>query len=380
MILLTAVLLILLAGSITYCLLIAAGVWSYWRDGRKYQTGPHISVPISVLKPLAGAEQDLDRNLRSFFNQDYQTFELLFAVRSADDPAIGIVEKLQREYPQVASRLLVTGEPPYANAKVYSLSCMTEVAAHDILVMSDSDIHVRKSFLGGVAREIASDSYDLASCPYRATGGGGIWSRLEALGMNTEFWGGVFVARLLEGVKFTVGPTTVARREVLRTVSWESLSNYLAEDFVLGQRSAAAGFRVSLSHCVIEHRLPSEEMQSNLSHRLRWARSTRRSRPAGYIGQAFTYPLAWAALLGTLHHSWFFITFFSTLLVRTLAASAATSRYALDERLRITDWLLVPVQDLLGFAVWIAGFTGNSIQWRGRKYFLNADGTFDPVG
>lgn len=379
MTLLSAILLILLVGSMVYCLVVTAGVWSYWRDSFKYKAGQGPETAISILKPLAGAERDLERNLRSFFEQDYGNFELLFAVRSANDPAVPIVEQVRRKYPHIPSRLLVTGEPPYANAKVYSLSLMTQAAAHDVLVMSDSDIYVNRSFLTRVAREVSSNAYDLASCPYRAAGGGGIWSRLEALGMNTEFWGGVFAARLLEGVKFTVGPTTVAHRRVLQAISWDSLSRYLAEDFVLGQRSAAAGFRVALSHCVVEHRLAAEPVIANLSHRLRWARSTRRSRPAGYVGQAFTYPVAWAMLLGCLQHSYFARLMAATLLIRLIAAAASTSRYALAESLSVLDWLLVPLQDLLGFAVWIAGFSGNRIRWRGRKYFLNSDGTFDPV-
>lgn len=379
MTLLTLVLLTLLAGSAVYCVLIVVSVWNYARSSMRYRFASDETTSISVLKPLAGVEQDLEDNLRSFFEQDYNDFELLFAVREADDPALPVVERLKARYPSIRVRVLITGEPRYANAKVYSLSFMAQAATHDVLVMSDSDIRVSRSFLRDVAREIAMDAYDLASCPYRACGGGDFWSRLEALGMNTEFWAGVFVARYLEGVKFAVGPTVIARRSVLQAVSWESLSRYLAEDFMLGQLSAEAGFRVAISHCSVEHRLHADSMTANLSHRLRWARSTRRSRPAGYVGQVFTYPLAWALLFAGIQHLHFRETIVAAVGARMLSVAVAASRHGVGAKLTIADWALVPVQDLLGFAIWVAGFSGNSVLWRGRKYFLKSDGTFDPV-
>ena len=156
--------------------------------------------------------------------------------------------------------------------------------------MSDSDVCVPRSFLRRLSLELASHDYDLATCPYRAVPGPTIWSLLEALGMNTEFWSAALVAKLVEGVRFAVGPTVVAHRKVLETIPWESLSGYLAEDFVLGLRAAERGFRVDLSRVIVEHHLSDESMADNMSHRLRWARSTRRSRPWGYVGQSVHEP------------------------------------------------------------------------------------------
>jgi ceramide glucosyltransferase len=252
---------------------------------------------ISILKPLSGAEPLLESNLRSFFSQDYPSFELLFAVRRESDPAIPIVSALQREFPDTFSRLIITGEPPYANAKVFSLSKLTAMAAHDRLVMSDSDVWVAPDFLRRISAEFTANQYDIATCPYRAVPGSSVWPLLEALGMNTEFWGSAFVAKMVEGVRFTVGPTVVARRAVFDRIPWDSLSPYLAEDFVLGQRAAELGFRVDLSRVVIEHHLIDESFRDNMAHRLRWARSTRRSRPWGYLGQLFTNPLPIALIL-----------------------------------------------------------------------------------
>ena len=151
--------------------------------------------PISILKPLAGMDLDLESNLRTFFEQDYPAFEILFAVRSEGDPAVGVVARLQREYAKVPSRLVLTGEPPYPNAKVYSLDHMLAAANNDLVVMSDSDIRVTPDLLGAVAAEFQDPHLGVATCPYRAVPGASFWSRLEATGMNTDFWGSALVAR-----------------------------------------------------------------------------------------------------------------------------------------------------------------------------------------
>ncbi|MBV9081829.1 MAG: glycosyltransferase [Acidobacteriaceae bacterium] len=366
----------LFAGSMVYSGMVVVAAWQHRRRSAEPQpAGPEI--PISVLKPLAGVDEGLYENLESFFLQQYRTFELIFAARHRDDPAVHIMRSLEQRYPEVRTQLIVTGEPPYPNAKVFSLSVMTAAASADVFVMSDSDIRVGRDFLSGIASEVRGDSYDLATCPYRAIGGRTIWSRLEALGMNTEFWGGVVVAKLVEGVRFTVGPTTVAKREVLEAVPWSTLSGYLAEDFVLGQRAANLGFRVDLSRCVVEHRLPTENMRANLSHRLRWARSTRRSRPAGYVGQVFTYPLALALLLITCDSRLVWPVLLVGAIFRGLSIYAIAKWVLRDASILRRSWMWVAVQDLLGFFVWISGFSGNTIRWRDRRYRLKSDGTFD---
>jgi len=373
---LVAIFAVLLAGSLVYCLLVVLAAIKHTWEARPHPgTDPNTS--ISVLKPLSGIDEGLRENLVSFFEQDYNHFELIFAVHRADDPAAELVRSLIALYPQVSCRLLVTGEAPYANAKVYSLSLMTSAASHDLLLMSDSDIRVDHRFLSCIAAEAAADRYDLATCLYRALPGRTIWSRLEALGMNTDFWGAALVAKLTEGVRFAVGPTIVVRRNVLNAIPWRRLSGYLAEDFVLGQRAAEKGFRVDLSHCVVEHRLASDTMQTNLLHRLRWARSTRRSRPWGYVGQVFTYPFPLALLLVAFAHSLWPVLMI-TVVLRALAADAV-SNWTLNDPLSSPNWFWIPVQDLLGFVFWVAGFTGNNIHWRGRQYRLRADGTFELV-
>jgi ceramide glucosyltransferase len=331
--------------------------------------------PISILKPLSGLDEGLESNLRTFFAQDYPDFEILFAVRDASDPAVTVVNKLLQEHPRVRARLLLTGEPPYANAKVFSLSQMIRAAANDLLVMSDSDTRVTPDFLRSVAAEFQDKTVGVATCPYRAVPGNSIWSELESISLNTDFMAGILVARMLEGMRFAVGPTIVTRRRVIEMLGgFDRLKNYLAEDFVLGQLAAEAGQGVILSSCVIEHHIGTSNLRQNLAHRLRWVRSTRRSRPAGYLGQLFTMPLPLVLLLLSTGRYWW------PALVLALVARVA-SAYAVSDRVlraRI-HWLLLPTEDLLGFGIWVLGFFGNTIVWRGSKYRLKRDGRFEAV-
>jgi ceramide glucosyltransferase len=371
----TIVLLALLAGAVVYSLLSVVAAFRYL-SVRPPALDVHKTSapePISILKPLAGLDLGLESNLRTFFEQEYPAFELLFAIRSGDDPAVEVVEKLRREHPQIPARLLVTGESPYPNAKVYSLKQMLSVASNDLVVMSDSDIRVTPALLKTVAAEFQDANLGVATCPYRAVAGPSFWSRLEAIGMNTDFAAGILVARMLEGMKFAVGPTIAARRRVLQAIGgFDRLKDYLAEDFVMGKFAADAGHGVILSSYVIEHHIGSADLRHNAAHRLRWARSTRRSRPLGYVGQFFTMPLPLALIVCAASPRWWPVLIL-TLVVRYLAAYVVSSRVV---RAKI-NWLLLPIEDVTTFCFWLAGFFGNTIVWRGRRYRLYSDGRFE---
>ncbi len=222
---------------------------------------------------------------------------------------------------------------------------MLATAENDLLVMSDSDIRVTPDFLRKVSAEFGAPNLGVATCPYRAVPGASLWSRLEATGMNTDFIAGILVARMLEGMKFAVGPTIVARKRALQEIGgFDRLKDYLAEDFVMGKFAAEAGYGVILSSYVIEHHIGSAKLRQNIAHRLRWARSTRRSRPAGYIGQLFTMPLPLALLVCAVRPEWWPVLP-AALLVRFLAAYVVSARVL---RAKI-NWLLLPLEDLFGF-------------------------------
>lgn len=363
----------LAAGSSAYCVLTALAAFRY----RSVHPGrARKSPPISILKPLAGVDEGLEQNLRTFFEQEYGAFEILFAVRSRKDPAVPLVERLRAEYASIPSRLIVTGEPPYPNAKVYSLHTMLAAARHDLIVMSDSDTRVTPQMLLVFAAEFEDPRIGLATCPYRAVPGFSFWSTLEALGLNSEFTGGVLVARMLDGMNFALGPTIAARRETLRAIGgFDAVKDYLAEDFVMGKLAAARGIEVILSSYVIEHRIGAQRLMANLGHRLRWGRSTRRSRPRGYVGQIFTHALPLATLAWALAPEWSSVAI-ATMVLRVVAAWAV-GVYVLRDRLTLRFWWLLPAQDALSFLIWIGGFFGKTILWRGRRYHLLRDGRFE---
>lgn len=359
-------------GSVVYCILQIVAALRYLRVR---PSELRVAEPISILKPLAGLDLDLESNLRTFFEQDYPSFEILFAVQSENDPAAQVVSRLQKKYLKIPSRLVITGEPPYPNAKVFSLERMIATAANDLIVMSDSDIRVTPDLLHTAAAEFQDARLGVATCPYRAVPGRSFWSRLEATGMNTDFWGGALVARMLEGMRFAVGPTIVARRHVLDAIGgFARLKDYLAEDFVMGQFAAESGHGVILSSYVIEHHIGSATFKENMAHRLRWARSTRRSRPAGYIGQLFTMPFPLALMVCAFEPAWWLVL--PVALVTRAVAAYMVSVRVLRARL---NWALVPIEDLIGFLFWMAGFFGNTITWRGRRYRLFADGRFELI-
>src|SRR5690242_2578621 len=371
MVILSTVLAVLLAGSLVYCVLICVATIRYLGVALPAQGN---NPSISVLKPLCGHDEGLEENLRSFFAQDYPSYEVLLGAHSEEDPAAILATKIINEYSgRVKARLIITGESPIPNAKAYSLNRLVREAKHDLLVMSDSDIRVKPCLLSRLAQEFQQEGVGLISCPYRAVPGKSLWSRLEAIGMNTELLGGVLVARMIEGMRFALGCTVAVRRNVLEEMGgFGYLQEFLAEDFVIGQRAAELGHGVLLSSYVIEHRIGSQGIMRNLGHRLRWARSTRRSRPAGYWGQIFTYPLPWALLLCAAYHTaWPAVLL--TLALRS-GAAIATARYVVRDSITQKQWWLLPLQDLIGFLIWISGFVGDTIVWRDRKCTVLRDG------
>jgi ceramide glucosyltransferase len=371
MVILATALAVLLTGSLVYCVLIVVATRRFLsttlpNSGNK--------PPISILKPLCGHDDGLEENLRSFMVQDYPEYEVLFGVHRPDDSAVAVAEKIITEFNgRISAHLVITGESPIPNAKAFSLNRLVREANYDVLVMSDSDVRVTPSLLSHLAQEFQDDHVGLISCPYRAVPGRSLWSRLEAIGMNTELLGGVMVARMIEGMRFALGCTVAVRRSVLEDMGgFGYLQEFLAEDFVIGQRAAQLGHGVLFSSYVIEHRIGSQDMMHNLGHRMRWARSTRRSRPLGYWGQIFTYPLPLALLLCAACPAVWPVLFL-TMILRG-AAALATARNIVHDPVTQKQWWLLPVQDVIGFFVWISGFVGDKIVWRNRKCTVLRDG------
>lgn len=372
----------LIAGSIgglVYYLLAIAATRKL-RSSRTAGLPQAIDLPMSLLKPLHGADPELEQHLESFFVQDYPSFEILFAVRQETDPAVAVVRRLNARYPRVSTRLIFTGEPPYSNAKVYSMKKMSEAATAGVLVITDSDTSVSPDYLKFMAAAFASPNVGAVTNLYRGMTGSDLWSKLEALGMSTEFMAGVVVANHLEGMKFTLGPSMAIRTDCLRAIGgFAAMAEYLADDFVLGQWSADAGYRVSLSPYVINHHATALGFVNSFKHRLRWNRSSRYSRPAGYYGQGFTYGVPWALILFLAAPAWWNEFLLPAVTVARLWLAYELAVRLLDNRDAIRRFWLIPLQDLLSLAAWVGGFMGREIVWRKERYRLLEGGRFAPV-
>src|SRR5499433_1223044 len=338
------------------------------------------SPAISLLKPLRGADPELERHLESFFLQAYPSFEILFAVRRADDPAVAVAERLMARYPHVPARLILTGEPAYANAKVYSMKKMAEAASGDILVITDSDTSVDKDYLRNVAAAFAPERVGAATSLYRGAPGADLWSKMEALGMSTEFMAGVAVAWLLEGMKFALGPSMAVRRDCLRAIGgFAAMADYLGDDFVLGQWASEAGYEVALLPHPVNHHATALGFTSSFKHRLRWNRSSRFSRPAGYVGQGFTYGLPWALLFFLASPFWWDGPLLLVVMAARLWMAYELGLRLLDDQDAPWRFWLLPLQDLLSLATWIGGFVGREVVWRNERYRLLEGGRFMTV-
>src|SRR5262245_22944379 len=333
---------------------------------------------ISLLKPLCGAEPWLEEHLESFFLQDYPSFQILFAASDETDSAVSIVERLRSRYPGVPTQLILTGEPPYANPKVYRLKKMSEQASGEVLVISDSDASVSPQYLKHLAADFAAPKIGVVTNLYRGVSGADLWSKLEALGMSTEFMAGVVVANQLEGMKFALGPSIAIRKNIVCEIGgFEAIADYLADDFLLGHRAFEAGYRVLLSTFVINHHTTAHGSINSFKHRLFWNRSTRFSRPAGYYGQGFTYGLPWGLILFSIAPCWWSAIFVAAVLVARLWLAYELAILLLEDNKALGRFWFIPLQDLMSFAAWVGGFLGREIVWRNERFRLLEGGRIE---
>lgn len=383
-----------LFGLVTSSVFAGMVLWAvpgYLRERREalaaLRARPGFTPPLSVLKPVHGAEPGLEAHLATFFEQDYPEYEILFCARTADDAGLETARRVAARYPRVPVKFLATGgQPDYINAKVVSMELMEANAAYDILVISDSDVRVTPDYLRAVALPFADDRVGAMCCPYRGVAvEGGLWARLEAVGMSVEMTSGVLAARLTEGMRFVLGPTMAFRRDVIeRMGGFKVTADYCADDFVLGNETFKLGQTVALSHHVIDHMVLNSEFWDSMKHQVRWMKSTRFSRPAGHFGTSLSFSLPFG-LLGLaaglwLGHPWWGIACLVWSVASRLALSIAVGSMVVGDR----DWfgllVLYPVRDLMGFCFWAASYWGRRILWRGRIFELLPGGKMREAG
>jgi ceramide glucosyltransferase len=371
------------------------------REDARLGKRPEFLPAISLFKPLHGDEMGLEANLRTFFEQDYlqhvagagiatmkngvSRLEVLFCARSEADEGLEIARRVAVEYPEITTRFVTSGAPWAANAKVCSLAAMAKVATHDLWAISDSDVRVTPDYLRRIVMPFADEQVGCATCLYRGVVlKGGLWSQLEAVGMTIEMSSGICADSLIEPVQFALGPTMVTRRERVEEMGgFESMAEYCADDFVLGNWIAKNGHKVVLSGHAIDHMVLQADFVDSMNHQVRWMKSTRFSRPKGHFGTSLTFGvpfgvLAWAGalMLGMPVLGW--CALLGSVLGRSIQAFVV-GRYVVREKRLWVAMVLFPLRDLIGLFIWALSYASNRIQWRGETYELLDGGRMRPA-
>jgi ceramide glucosyltransferase len=355
-----------------------AALWSARAFMRRRGSSADSSPGVSILKPVKGLDPEMYEAFASHCRQDYGgEYEILFGASSLDDPAVPAVERLQAEFPERSIRLVLCPERLGLNGKVSNVAQMAAQVRYDCMIVNDSDIRVSPHYLKRIMRVFATPqkgkAVGLVTAPYRGRAHGTLGSKLEALGIATDFFAGVLVSLKLDGeIRFGLGSTLAISREALGAVGgFAPLADALADDYELGLRVAKAGFAVYLSREVVETSVPPYDLQGYFAHQLRWARGIRDSRKLGYLGLIFTFGLPWAifnVLASGLSLDSFALLSMACLGRVSLALAVGVG--ILGDRQVLRDLWLLPLRDVAALWVWVWSFASDTVTWRGQEFVL----------
>ena len=368
---------LLTLSGIIYCIL---ALWSARRFERTPAPtlDPTFTPGISILKPIKGLDPRMHAGLASHCAQNYAgEFELLFGVNSLSDPAVAEVARLRVDYPHINIRLIECPERLGPNGKLSNLTQMLPHARFGHILVNDSDILVSPNYLTHIAAVFATSTEQnkigLVTAPYIGIASRTLWSKLEALGISTDFIPGALVARALEGgLRFGLGSTLATTKSALASIGgFETLTDQLADDYELGARLHRAGYRVELLREIVATSVPPYTFRAFCDHQLRWARGTRDSRRAGYIGLGITYVLPWALLtiVASGGELWSF-TLFSVALLARIAVALIVGVGILRDGQILRDLLFLPLRDFFGLFFWAWSYASDTVVWRGEHFRL----------
>jgi len=332
------------------------------------------SPPVSVLKPVCGVDAGLEENLRTYFEQDYPDYQVVFGARDAEDPALPVVRRVVASYPR--ADVAMAGEPYRGgtNRKVNNLVTICREAKHDILVVADSDVRVGPDYVRNVAAPFEDDAVGAVTCLTVAEPVPGVASRLGAMFVNGEFLPSILVALAVQPLDYCFGPTMAARRSALEAIGgFEALSMHLADDYLLGNLISRRGMKVALADGTVTNVLHEPSIRKLFLHELRWARTIRTLRPAGYTATVITLILPWAVALlvafGFSPAAW--IAFGGAVAARLALHAAVHARFRLSGAWQI--WW-IPLRDVLSFSVYCSSHLGSGVLWRGNRFNVSRDG------
>jgi ceramide glucosyltransferase len=363
--------LLLAAAPLAYYVAATFAAWRFFHRERKNNLRSY-TPPVSLLKSVRGVDFASYENYSSFCRLDYPDYEILFAVNDAADPAVPLIHNLIAEFPGRNIRLLVGAEDLGANRKVNKLARLSHEARHEMLAVTDGDVRVGPNYLREVVAPFLDESTGIVTSFYRGVAEQNLGAELEAVGASSDFFAGVLMAELTEGVNFALGASIVTTKRWLSKVGgFRSIAGMLADDYELGLRIAEAGGRVLLSREPVWTMYPAQTAKTFWDHQLRWARTVRVCRPLSYFGLIFTLGLPWALLAAVVAPAkWISATYVLAYFVLRHVMAWTVGVWGVgDNVLRKKLWL-VPLRDAIYSAVWIAGFASNRIAWGGQEYTM----------
>ena len=333
---------------------------------------PDFAPPVSVLKPVHGVDFATYENFASFCKQDYPGYEILFGVNDLSDPAVAIIQKVIADFPERPIRILSGATQIGSNRKINNLVLLAREARHEILVQSDGDVRVGPNYLREVVAPFRDPAVGVVSCLYRGIAQNNLWAELEDVGAASDFMAGALVADWKEGVTFALGASvTTTKSWLARIGGYESLANLLADDYEIGNRVHQAGGKVLLSREPVWTMYPAQTARGFWEHQVRWARTIRLVRPASFLGLLFTHGLPLALLAAAVAPAaWISAAYLLAYLVLRLGMAWLVGVWGLQDAVLRRKLWLVPLRDLLHFAVWLAAFASNRIKWGGLTFEL----------
>jgi ceramide glucosyltransferase len=374
--------------SLIFCgLVLVAAARFHRRRMLALRTPATFTPPVSLLKPLHGREPGLELNLESFFQQNYPApYEILFCARFLQDEGMQLAQAIAKRYPQQTVHFLACGEPQFPNPKMFSVSFMSERASHPLFVTSDADARVEPDYLLRCIQSLAPGhrvkgrQVEVASCLYVGhVDSGGLFARLDAVGKTVEMGSGVLVADMLSGTDFALGVTMVLPKQAFADAGgYVDLGNHWAEDFVIGNRLAAAGRGVEMSTHVIKLVVADQGVARSFRDQLRWMQSTRRSRPAGHLGTGLTFAMPFGMLgfaVEAVRSHWTAAVAFLVIAIVNRMLQAFTMLRALGADDVAFQTLIYPLRDLLGFVIWCCSYLPADTRYHGSQFRIMPDGT-----
>lgn len=338
-------------------------------------------VPATILKPVCGLQPDLYENLRSFCDQDYACYQVVFGIRSATDPAVELIKRLIAALPEQDLSLVVDEQIFGSNLKVSNLINMQRAAKYEFLVIADSDMRVGRDYLAAVMALFQNPVVGVVTCLYKGSPAKkGLPSLLGAMFINDWFAPAVLVALRLQPLNYCFGATMAVRKDALAAIGgFAALAYQLADDHMLGKLVAAKGYQVELCPYIVENRVWEPDLKALLLHELRWSRTIRAMQPLGHAFSFLTNPVAISLLfiLVAPEKTWGYYLLSVSVLLRVLLHYSIFYSFHISGLAR--PWL-TPVRDVLCFAVWAASFFGRNVRWGEHDFSVQSGGYMSKKG